>query len=152
MELLGRDHPIQIVSPPPVDPGSGALSPPPVAKILVVEDDPDNLTLARYVVEDTGHQVLLATTGAEAIAHLHQHTVTLVLMDILLPDLDGFALLSKLRQGGHNRTVPVIAVTALTQVAMRQQILAADFDGYLPKPYGIDALETLIRHYCGHLV
>ena len=69
-------------------------------------------------------------------------------MDILLPDMDGFALLNTVRQGKHNTTVPVIAITALALTQDRRHQLEINFDGYLTKPYGIEALEAVVQTYC----
>jgi CheY-like chemotaxis protein len=132
-------------------PSRGAVaSPPPAAKILIIEDDPDNFVLAHYVMEEAGYSVLGAGTGIAAIAQLQQHTVHLVLMDILLPDMDGFELLNTVRQGDRNATVPVIAITALALTPARRHLLETSFDGYLTKPYGIEALEAVVQAYCTH--
>jgi CheY-like chemotaxis protein len=148
MEFTGSETILGNLSVPGGGKGKPEAIKAPSAKILIVEDDPDNLTLASYVVEELGYLPIVASTGADAIAQIQAHPLVLILMDILLPDTDGFTMLKTIRCASSNLNVPIIAVTALAQAHIRQQILDADFDGYLMKPYAIDALETIVRCYC----
>ncbi|MEO6884930.1 MAG: response regulator [Jatrophihabitantaceae bacterium] len=105
-----------------------------MARILVVEDNPDNLELMTYLLQASGHTVTVATTGNRGL-DLARHCVTdLVVLDVQLPDQSGYDVLAELRSEPALAELPVIAVTANAMVGDRDQALAAGFDGYLPKP------------------
>lgn len=117
-------------------------------QILVVDDDPDNLQLTCYVVESAGYGVTRAMTGDRAVVLARQIAFDLILLDIVLPDLDGFAVLQQVRQSSLHPAVPVIAITALAHQREKAQIVKAGFNSYLSKPYDIEALELLLSQYC----
>lgn len=104
------------------------------ARILVIEDNPDNLDLMTYVLKGIGHDVLAATTGEDGIRIALEERPDLILCDIHLPDRNGMEVASVLRAAPVLREVPFVAVTALAMVGDRERILAAGFDGYIAKP------------------
>jgi two-component system cell cycle response regulator len=104
------------------------------ARILVVEDTPHNLELMTYLLEAHGHAVVPTTTGAEALAQAHRARPDLVILDVQLPDADGYEILAALRADPALHDIPTIAVTAYAMVGDRDHALAAGFDGYLTKP------------------
>ncbi|MBD0335502.1 MAG: response regulator [Cyanobacteria bacterium Co-bin13] len=124
------------------------MSEPPI--VLVVDDDADNLQLACYIVEQAGYTALGAGSGKDALAQAQEHDVHLVLLDIVLPDMDGFQVIKQLRQQPLGRPTPVVALTALASELERQQIIEAGFSGFLCKPYAIDDLEATLSQYCPH--
>ena len=137
--------PIEICSPS----NKGVATPIPQAnKVLIIEDDPDNFVLASSIMEEAGYRVIGASTGTAAIAQLQKHTVHLILMDVLLPDMDGFALRATMRQNHRNAHIPVVAITALAPIPARHHLLETNFDSYLIKPYSIEALEAVAQIYC----
>lgn len=104
------------------------------ARILIVEDNPNSLELMTYLLGTRGHAGLCAGTGAEALQVARAETVDLVLLDLQLPDLDGYQVLRQLRaMPGFART-KIIAVTAVAMLGDRERTLAAGFDHYIPKP------------------
>ena len=104
------------------------------ALILVVEDNPANLELMRYLLETSGYALAIATDGEGAVAAARREQPDLVICDIQLPDIDGFEVLRRLRAlPGLSATV-IVAVTALAMVGDRDRILAAGFTQYLSKP------------------
>jgi len=105
-----------------------------MAKILVVEDYPDNLTLMTYLLTAAGHEVRGATTGRQTVAAAREQLPDIVVLDIQLPDMDGYQVLNALRADAQTAAIPVVAVTAYAMVGDRDDALAAGFDGYLPKP------------------
>jgi two-component system cell cycle response regulator DivK len=105
--------------------------------ILVVEDNEKSLKLARDVLELRGYQTLAARTGAEAIELATRHQPALVLMDVQLPDLDGGAVLARLRADSRTAGIPVVAVTAFAMKGDRERLLEQGFDGYLSKPIDV---------------
>ncbi|MEM1251857.1 MAG: response regulator [Cyanobacteria bacterium P01_H01_bin.21] len=115
--------------------------------ILIVDDNDDNLLLLHYVLEDLGYRTVGASCGKDAIALAAKHTPNLVLLDILLPDMNGMTVISHLRRQPKMRRVPIIAVTALARTVEKSKIISAGFNAYIAKPYMIDELHTLISRY-----
>lgn len=119
---------------------------PPV--VLVVDDSEDNLQLACYIVEQAGYSPLSAGSGKDALAQVEEHSVSLILLDIILPDMDGYEVLAQVRQQMPGTALPIIATTALASEAEKQQMIQAGFTSTLCKPYAIDDLEALLRQHC----
>jgi PAS domain S-box-containing protein len=120
---------------PPVRPPAPAKSPRPL-RVLLVEDHPINQYLAVRMLEKYGHTVTVATNGKEALATLAKEPFALVLMDVQMPEMDGFATTAAIRQeeratGAH---VPIVALTAHAMKGDRERCLVAGMDGYLTKP------------------
>jgi CheY-like chemotaxis protein len=105
-----------------------------MATILIVEDTPANLALATKLLHAAGHEVLAADTAADGIALATQRRPDLVLLDLGLPDVDGWEALRRLRAEPHGQALRVVAFTAHAMVGDRERALAAGFDGYLSKP------------------
>lgn len=103
-------------------------------RILLIEDNAANMDLARYLLEAHGFECDAAMDGVAGLRAARQHAPHLVLCDLQLPDMDGFEVLRGLREEAALKAVPVVAVTALAMLGDRERILAAGFDGYLPKP------------------
>ena len=104
------------------------------ARILIVEDNPNSLELMSYLLGTRGHVRLGARTGEEALRLGRSESVDLVLLDLQLPDFDGYHVLRQLRAiPGFART-KIIAVTAVAMLGDRERTLAAGFDHYVPKP------------------
>jgi len=102
--------------------------------ILIIEDHEKNRKLLREVLQVTGYRTVEAETAEEGIRLAREARPALVLMDLQLPGMDGFAALAALRDDGATKDIPVIAVTASAMSHQRPQILAAGFDGYQTKP------------------
>ena len=117
--------------------------------VLVVEDDPTNLKLARTVLELDGHVVEAARSGAELRARLAGAAVDIVLMDIRLPDEDGYTLLGVLRAAPGWAAVPVIAVTADAMVGEEQRMRQAGFQEVVVKPIDTRTLGAIVRDHGG---
>ena len=104
------------------------------ANILVVDDTPANLQLLAYLLESGGYTVLGAETGEAAVALAHEWNPDLVVLDIQLPDIDGYEALERLRSDPALADTPVIAVTAFAMDNDRRRTEEAGFDGYVTKP------------------
>jgi len=102
--------------------------------VLVVEDNPANMTLAVVVLESVGHTVLSATDAETGLVLARSQLPSLILMDIQLPGMDGLAATMLLKQDDATRGIPIIAVTAQAMKGDEQRIRAAGCDGYLAKP------------------
>ena len=117
-------------------------------RILVVEDNEKNMKLFRDVLSATGYRTLEATTGGEAVELATEQAPDLVLMDILMPDVDGVEALRRLRADERTAAIPVLAVTAQAMQGDRERFLAEGFDGYLSKPVNVSELLGTVRQHC----
>lgn len=102
--------------------------------ILIVEDNDKNLKLLRDVLQFHGYQTVEAVSAESGLLLARTHQPALILMDILLPGMDGLTALKHLRADPQTHNIPVMAVTASATTQDREQILAAGFDGYETKP------------------
>ena len=105
-----------------------------MAKILVVEDNPANMTLAVILLESLGHAVLTATSAEAGLTLARDDQPNLILMDIQLPGMDGLEATGLLKRDAATRAIPVIALTALAMKGDEERIRAAGCDGYIAKP------------------
>jgi len=117
--------------------------------ILYVEDNFDNRMLVRRVLEAEGYRVVEAEDGTQGIEWLRSETPDLVLMDINLPEIDGYEVTKRFKQLPSMTKVPVIAMTANVMKGDREKTLAAGCDGYIPKPIDIDTLPDQIARFLG---
>jgi CheY-like chemotaxis protein len=115
-----------------------------MARILIVEDSPDNMKLFRTILSLKGHEVVGLTGGEGLLQAIEEHAPELVLMDIQLPGRDGFALLQEIR-ASSSAGVRVIALTAHAMTGDRERALDAGFDGYITKPIDIRAFPDEVR-------
>ena len=104
-----------------------------MSRVLVVEDNPDNMKLFRALLTKRGHELIELTTGSELLEAVSRNHPDLVLLDIQLPDKDGYTLLAELRRSSVG-PVRVIALTAHAGPGDRERALSAGFYGYLTKP------------------
>jgi CheY-like chemotaxis protein len=107
------------------------------ARILIVDDNPTNLKLARYVLESAGYVVTEAVDADHAQELLKQMTPDLILMDIALPGMDGLTLTRKLKADERLRNVPVVALTASAMMGDDKRALLAGCAGYITKPFDV---------------
>jgi CheY-like chemotaxis protein len=105
-----------------------------VTNVLVAEDNPVNRELLRELLEARGYNVTEAPDGQEALRMIEQAHPDILLLDIGMPILDGFAVVRKIRANPSLATLTVLAVTAYAMQGDRENILNAGFDGYLSKP------------------
>jgi two-component system cell cycle response regulator DivK len=117
------------------------------ATILYIEDNIDNRTLVRRVLQIEGYRVMEAESGFKAFEILRSEIPDLVLMDINLPDMDGYEITTRLKQMPSLARVPVIAMTANVMKGDREKTLAAGCDGYISKPIDIDTLAGQIARF-----
>jgi CheY-like chemotaxis protein len=103
------------------------------ATILVIEDNEDNMRLVDYVLRAHGYEPLLATNGAEGLRSALECRPDLILLDIRMPQMDGYEVAARIKQADL-QTTKVVAVTASAMVGDRERISAAGFDGYIQKP------------------
>jgi two-component system cell cycle response regulator DivK len=123
-----------------------------VARILVVEDSADNMKLCNAVLSLKGHTVTGLSSGEGLLEAIRESDPELVLMDIQLPEKDGFALLREIRASPFAR-LRVLALTAHAMAGDREKALEAGFDGYITKPLEIRNFPSQVdRALAGELV
>jgi two-component system cell cycle response regulator DivK len=105
-----------------------------MAKVLVVEDNPANMTLAAFLLQSAGHTVLRAPDAEAGLTLARDEQPNLILMDIQLPGMDGLEATALLKRADATRAIPVIALTALAMKGDEERIRAAGCDGYIAKP------------------
>lgn len=119
----------------------------PGSRILVIEDNEQNLELVQFLLEDEGYEVRAARDTEEFVRELEIPPPDLVLLDMHLPGKDGLTLLRELRQVRGFETIPVIALTAHAMRGDRERFLAAGCDGYIPKPIDVKTFTDQVRSY-----
>ncbi len=113
-------------------------------KVLLVEDVEDTRHFMRLALEDQGFIVFEAEDGHAAVASAVRDTPDVILMDLSLPRMDGFAAAKLMRQKRELKNVPIIAVTAHQETGFRTDAKASGFDAYVTKPIDINWLKELI--------
>ena len=116
-------------------------------RVLVIEDNPTNLELMRYLLHAFGHVTITAVDGASGVATALAAPPDLVLCDLALPDFDGFEVLRRLRAATTMNAVPVIAVTASAMVGDRDKVIATGFSGYISKPITPETFVAEVESY-----
>jgi two-component system cell cycle response regulator DivK len=107
---------------------------PDATTVLVVEDNPANMTLAVFLLESVGHRVLTAVDAEAGLTLARDEQPDLILMDIQLPGMDGLEATMLLKEDDATRAIPVIALTALAMKGDEARIRAAGCDAYIGKP------------------
>lgn len=113
-------------------------------RVLVIEDNSDNLRLITYVLKKAGYEVIPAKTGEAGVDLALQESPYFIIIDINLPDIDGFTVTQRIRSAENGgRAVPIIAITSHAMLGDRERVLAAGCSGYFEKP--IDPLTIMDR-------
>ncbi len=110
--------------------------------ILIVDDDPVMRKLLRVNLETRGDKVLIAKSGAEAMRAIEEDSVNLVILDIMMPDVDGFEVCRQIRKRSE---IPIIMLTALSEIKNKVNCLDMGADDYITKPFAITELIARIR-------
>ena len=113
--------------------------------ILLVEDNPANQKLAAYILQERGHAVDIAGSGLQALDLAQDNHYNVILMDVQMPGMDGLEATKAIREKEREKRVPIVAMTAHAMKGDRERCLAADMDGYLPKPIDGHELIALVE-------
>mgnify|MGYP001263616618 CR=1 FL=1 len=116
-------------------------------KILLIEDNVQNRYLATFLLEKRGHQVTSAASGPEGISLADQLRPDLILLDIQMPGMDGYAVAQALRENPGLGRVPIVAVTSYAMAGDRERVLAAGCSGYLEKPINPETFVSEIEQH-----
>lgn len=115
--------------------------------ILVIEDNEQNMYLVTFILEKHDYRVLQAQTGKEGLALANENQVDLILLDIQLPELDGYAIASMIREVEKLKTIPMIAVTSYAMSGDREKALASGCTGYIEKPINPDTFMKEVQQF-----
>ncbi|OGO66853.1 MAG: two-component system response regulator [Chloroflexi bacterium RBG_19FT_COMBO_47_9] len=115
--------------------------------ILYVEDNPENRLLVRRILMAEGFDVAEAESASKAVEFINTRYPDLILMDINMPEVDGYTLTSRLRENPRLNGVPIIALTANVMKGDRERTLEAGCDGYIQKPIDVDMLPQQILRF-----
>ena len=113
--------------------------------ILVVEDNLDNYELVRAILEIAGFDTFLAVNGRDGVNAARKQKPDLILMDMSLPEMDGWNATKHIREDPESAHIPMIALTVHTLPIERKRALDAGVDAYLPKPYDAGQLIRLVE-------
>ncbi|MCX6559397.1 MAG: response regulator [Candidatus Aminicenantes bacterium] len=114
---------------------------------LIIEDNENNLYMMRFILAKLGYAVLEARDGAAGVEMAKAHRPDLILMDIQLPVLDGYAATRRIRQDDALKAVPIIAVTSYAMVGDKEKALAAGCTAYVEKPINPPAFIKVLERF-----
>ena len=117
--------------------------------VLHVEDNFDNRLLVRRLLQAFGYKVVEAENAGQARKILNDFTPDLILMDINMPDVDGYTLTYELKSMPNLMTVPIVAITANVMKGDRERTLSAGCDGYIEKPIDVDKFIEQVERFLG---
>lgn len=113
--------------------------------VLIVDDAPDNVEVARKVLSFQGAEVHIATNGLSGLAKLAEiEPPTFILLDLSMPSMDGWQMLNEIRANPQLANMVVIALTAHAMEGDRERVLDAGFDGYIAKPFRLNSFINSI--------
>jgi two-component system cell cycle response regulator DivK len=113
--------------------------------VLIVDDEPDNLGVARKVLTFGGAQVHVARNGVEGLAVLDDVRPTFILLDLSMPEMDGWEMLKIVRGNDQMADIPIIALTAHAMSGDKERVLESGFNGYIAKPFRINSFIADIQ-------
>lgn len=116
-----------------------------IGEVLIVDDDPDTLYTINEIVQSCNCKTLLAKNGVECLKILEENTPDLILLDIMMPEMDGFQTIKKIRENINWKHIPVFAITARAMLEDRQIILKNGFDDYISKPVNTGVISFKIE-------
>jgi two-component system, cell cycle response regulator DivK len=116
--------------------------------VLIGEDEPDNQVILQTVVESlVGVRAAVAGDGLAVLALVRQERPGMILLDLMMPGLDGFEVTRQLKADPATANIPIVAVSAMARPDDREAALAAGCDDFVRKPFELDDLEAVIRQY-----
>jgi len=115
------------------------------AKVLIVDDEADNIRILEVLLLRRGYAVIKARNGAEALQQVYSEQPDIILLDVMMPIMDGFEVCKILKDNPETRLIPVVIMTALGQVEDRVKGIEAGADDFLTKPVHRDELLARIQ-------
>ncbi len=118
-----------------------------MAKILIIEDNEQNLYLETFILQKNGHEIIQARSGETGISLAAQTVPDLILLDIQLPGMDGYTVAEELRKNPTIASIPIVAVTSYAMTGDRERILEAGCTSYIEKPINPDTFPMEINQF-----
>jgi DNA-binding response OmpR family regulator len=118
-------------------------------KVLIVDDEPNNVDFLEQALEDSGYQLITATNGQEALNKIQSEQPDLVLLDLAMPIMDGFAVLAEVKADQVLRDIPVIIISAEHDSKSVVKGIKQGAEDYLTKPVNADILVKKVKEYLG---
>lgn len=116
-------------------------------RILVIEDNEDNFYLIKFILEGKGFEVIEARTGAEGVDQAIKELPDLIIMDIQLPDINGYEATRRIRTSETDGNIPIIAITSYALTGDREKAMAAGCTGYIEKPINTETIMAEIEKF-----
>ena len=118
-------------------------------RVLIIDDDPDMVMVLGLLMKVNGITALTATAGVEGLEEARADKPDVILLDIMMPNMDGYEVIKELRSDESTKGIPVIFVTARMDAESRERAESLGADGYLTKPYERNSLMEVIRRVAG---
>ncbi|HEX71753.1 MAG TPA: response regulator [Candidatus Hydrogenedentes bacterium] len=118
-------------------------------RVMIVDDDPDALALMEKILSDDGFELIKVSNATEVGLKAAQLSPDLILLDFLMPEINGFEVCKALRENEMTRSIPIMAVTCLSKERDIERIFACGADEYLAKPFKVDQLLEKVRELIG---
>jgi len=118
-------------------------------KILIVDDEPDVVTMLKIRLESNNYDTITAQNGQEALKKIEKEMPDLVVLDIMMPKIDGYALFKILRSNQKYNNIPVIILTASVEIEDVKKCIAEGVEAYLRKPFKPETLLGIIKGLLG---
>ena len=118
-------------------------------RVMVVDDDPDALAMMETILSNEGYELIKVSNATEVGLRAAQMTPDLILLDYLMPEVNGFEVSKALRANEYTRNIPIIAVTCLTKESDIERIFECGADEYLAKPFKVDQLLEKVNELAG---
>lgn len=119
------------------------------AKILIVDDEPFNVDVLQQELEDLNYELITAFNGKEALEQIKKHQPDLILLDLMMPVLDGFTVLAKIKEDDALRLTPVIIVSAANDSKSVVKGIKLGADDYITKPIDAEHLKKKVKEFLG---
>ena len=117
------------------------------SRILVIEDNEQNMYLITFILEKHGYEVIQARDGRSGIESALASGPDLIVLDIQLPEMDGYTVARQLKADSRSKTVPIVAVTSYAMVGDRERVLEAGCTGYIEKPINPEIFMSQIEEF-----
>lgn len=118
--------------------------------ILIIDDDQNNIFALKLALKSRGFQAIGSLSAEEGLAQLRDHGgIGIVLMDMMMPEIDGYEATKLIRDSWNASELPIVAVTAQAMTGDREKCLSAGANGYISKPIDIELLVQMIREIAG---
>lgn len=117
-------------------------------KIIIIDDDERNIFALNAVLKAKGYNCVTASSARQGLSLLQeQHDIQLALVDMMMPDMDGYEMITEMRKKPSLKTLPVIAVTAQAMLGDKEKCIETGADNYISKPINVDALVKILGEY-----